>query len=270
VAIELLGLLARLGPVAELLPPPGGLRAERWAQLRPVPEGIDTKVLTKVRALLAKAESTTFPEEAEALTAKAAELMARHALDRAMVEGSSLADPIGRRLGIDDPYALAKAILLQVVAEANRGRAVYSEMEAASTVYAFPVDLAVIEVLYTSLLVQAMTALNLVGSGPARSRQRSSAFRRSFLIAYANRIGQRLAEATAAGVEAGRVEYGEALLPVLASRSAHVDEVVAQAFPKLVSRSSNVTDAAGWHAGRAAADAATLAVGEQIGGARPG
>ena len=37
----------------------------------------DEKVLGRVRALLAKAESTTFPEEAEALTAKAQELMAR-------------------------------------------------------------------------------------------------------------------------------------------------------------------------------------------------
>ena len=37
-------------------------------------------MLERVRALLAKAESTTFPEEADALTAKAQQLMTRHAL----------------------------------------------------------------------------------------------------------------------------------------------------------------------------------------------
>ncbi|EOD65931.1 DUF2786 domain-containing protein [Amycolatopsis vancoresmycina] len=38
-----------------------------------------------LRALLAKAESSSFPEEAEALSAKAQELMTRHALDRVLV-----------------------------------------------------------------------------------------------------------------------------------------------------------------------------------------
>ena len=53
----------------------------------------DDKILNRIRALLAKAESTT-PEEAELLTAKAAELMLRHeisqsrvAADHAVAEG---------------------------------------------------------------------------------------------------------------------------------------------------------------------------------------
>ena len=44
----------------------------------------DDKILNRIRALLAKAESTT-PEEAELLTAKAAELMLRHAISQAQV-----------------------------------------------------------------------------------------------------------------------------------------------------------------------------------------
>ena len=67
------------------------------------PDGI----LDKVRALLAKAESTQFEAEAEAFTAKAQELMTRHRIDRAVLNASDdLGDaPAGRRLGIDDPYA---------------------------------------------------------------------------------------------------------------------------------------------------------------------
>ncbi len=41
--------------------------------------------LTTIRNLLAKAEATTFPAEAEAFTAKATELMARHRIDEALV-----------------------------------------------------------------------------------------------------------------------------------------------------------------------------------------
>ena len=51
-----------------------GARARR-------PQGADPKITERVRALLAKAESTTFPDEAEAFTAKAQELIAQHAID---------------------------------------------------------------------------------------------------------------------------------------------------------------------------------------------
>ena len=46
------------------------------------------RVLEKVRHLLSKAESTGFPDEAEALTAKAQELLARYSIDRAIVAWS--------------------------------------------------------------------------------------------------------------------------------------------------------------------------------------
>ncbi|RST20878.1 bifunctional 3'-5' exonuclease/DNA polymerase [Streptomyces sp. WAC04770] len=46
-------------------------------------------MLTRIRALLAKAEATGFPEEAEALTAKAQELMARHSIDEALLAARS-------------------------------------------------------------------------------------------------------------------------------------------------------------------------------------
>ena len=42
-------------------------------------------MLDKVRALLAKAESTEFPEEAGALTSRAQQLMARYSIDHALL-----------------------------------------------------------------------------------------------------------------------------------------------------------------------------------------
>ena len=47
--------------------------------------------LERVRALLAKAESTEFVEEAAALSAKAYELIATHAIDLAMILGTGFA-----------------------------------------------------------------------------------------------------------------------------------------------------------------------------------
>ena len=250
-AVEVLALLLSL-PV---LPRPGAPPSRRPR---------DTRVLEKVRALLAKAESTTFPEEAEALSAKAQELMARHAIDSAMVAaGGGAADvedgPTGVRVPVDDPYAGAKSILLAEVAGANRCRAVWSKGLGFSTVLGFESDLEFVDVLYTSLLVQATSAMVAAGSQVDRGgRSRTRSFRQAFLLAYASRIGQRLREAEAASRAAAAEEYGEALLPVLADRSAAVKAAEAEAFPHLVSRSVSISNAAGWAAGNAAADLASL------------
>ena len=253
VAIEVLALLLSLPALPRL---GAGVRAPRR-------QASNTRVLEKVRALLAKAESTTFPEEAEALSAKAQELMARHAIDEAMVGaggGTGIGDgPTGVRVPVDDPYAGAKSILLSEVAAANRCRAVWSKGLGLSTVLGFEADLEFVDVLYTSLLVQATSAMVAAGSHVDRSgRSRTRSFRQAFLLAYACRIGQRLREAEAFSRAAAAEEYGEALLPVLADRSAAVKAAEAEAFPHLVSRSVSISNAAGWAAGKAAADLASL------------
>lgn len=253
VAIEVLALLVSLPP----LPPLGtGSPAPRR-------RASDTRVLEKVRALLAKAESTTFPEEAEALSAKAQELMARHAIDEAMVgagaERGADEGPAGVRVPVDDPYASAKSILLSEVASANRCRAVWSKGFGFCTILGYESDLQFVDVLYTSLLVQATSAM--VAAGPqvdGRGRSRTRSFRQAFLLAYATRIGHRLREAEAAVRAAAAEAYGDALLPVLADRSAAVAAAEASAFPHLQQRVVSVSNAAGWAAGKAAADLASL------------
>jgi hypothetical protein len=251
VAIEVVALLASLPPQ-----PPLGPRAAP-ARARPS----DSRMLEKVRALLAKAESTTFPEEAEALSAKAQELLARHALDDAMVAAAEGVEgvPAGVRLPVDDPYAGAKSVLLSEVASANRCRAVWSKHLGITTVFGFDSDLEFVEVLYTSLLVQATSAMVAAGAQTdAFGRSRTRSFRQSFLVAYAMRIGERLRAAESASRAAAAEEYGEALLPVLADRSAAVDAARDAAFPGAVNRSVTITNAAGWSAGTAAADLASL------------
>jgi hypothetical protein len=262
-ALQLFALLYQLPRLHRVCTPP-----DEWGASTTfieVGQSIDPKILARVRALLAKAESTTFPEEAEALTAKAQELIARHAIEAAMLEGGDgQTPPAARRLGVDDPYASAKALLLSKVAEASRCRAVWDSGFGFSTVFGFPAELDAVELLYTSLLVQATAAMVAEGKRPEQRRQRSRGFRQSFLVSFASRIGERLRETTATVVSEASAAHGGALLPVLASRSEAVNDACAAAFPRTTVSSTAARDQAGWVAGRVAADMASLAVGEAL------
>lgn len=226
----------------------------------------DPGVLHKVRSLLAKAESTSYPEEAEALTAKAQQLMDRHAIDRAVLSGSSGAGrPDGRAVAVDAPYARPKFQLLSVLATANRCRAVLETRTGVATVVGFPDDRATVELLYTSLLVQATRAMLHAGDSP---RTRSRAYRQAFLLAYAARIGSRLQEAAAATVAEAAARHGDGLLPVLAERRDAVDQRLAEEFPHLRRMRITASDPAGYAAGHAAAERARLGGSEVAGRVR--
>ncbi|MFF9350273.1 DUF2786 domain-containing protein [Streptomyces sp. NPDC014734] len=272
-ASALLGLyrlLLRLPVIEAVGPPPG---ASALGHPLPPAHG-EPRMLTRIRALLAKAEATGFPEEAEALTTKAQELMARHSIDEALLaaRGCGGEVPGACRIGVDAPYETAKAILLDAVASANRCRAVWNGDLGFSTVVGFEPDLEAVELLYTSLLVQGTAAMTRAEAGQrAGGRKRTKTFRQSFLMAYAQRLGVRLAADTArvtaaeAGAEAGAggAAGGEGraseprLLPVLAARDLAVTDAAERMFPRTTTtRVRGVTDLDGWNDGTAAADRA--------------
>ncbi len=224
--------------------------------------GVNERMFSKVRALLSKAESSEFAEESDALMAKAQELITRHSLDRAMLEAGDEATRStvsALRCWLDDPYVPAKGLLLATVAQANRCRAVASTELGFVTLIGRRDDIDVSEVLFTSLLVQATRRMMADAGGPrGNAGARRPSYRRSFLVAYASRIGGRLEAADSAAVQAATAEMGELLLPVLASRRNEVDGTVRELFPNMVNQRFSVTDLAGWAAGTAAADLADL------------
>jgi len=250
--LTLLGLLAGLPPIEVLVPPPGQAASARR------PPGNDAK-LERVRALLAKAEATTFPAEAEAYTAKAQELISRHSLDEALLAaGSATVVPYARRIGVDHPYESEKASLLSAVARANRCQVVWSPEFGFATVFGFDADIDAVDLLHTSLLVQAHRAMaRTEPPGGKAGRARLKTFRQSFLVGYAVRIGERLAEASRAAL--AQADDAAALLPVLASRDVRVREARDRSFPRTVrGRGFRVDSREGWESGRTAADEATL------------
>ncbi|MEV6839231.1 DUF2786 domain-containing protein [Streptomyces sp. NPDC051133] len=214
-----------------------------------------TRMLGRIRALLAKAEATGYPEEAEALSAKAQELMARHSVDEALLAAEAPAPdtPGACRIGVEPPYEQAKAVLLDAVATANHCRAVWNEAFAFSTVVGFEADLESVELLYTSLLVQATHAMTRAEAAQrAGGRKRTKTFRQSFLAAYAHRVGDRLASVV-------ETQVAQDLLPVLATRAVAVTARLERMFPETTAtRLRGVSDAAGWTEGARAADEAQV------------
>jgi len=265
--LQVLHVFSTCPQIQVLCPPPGRARRGSLGVAAAGGRAADPRQLERVRALLAKAESTSFAEEAEAYTAKAQELMARHSIDYALlsVRAGVRDEPVGRRIGIENPYEAPKVLLLDAVAGANRCRAIWSASFGFVTVLGFAADIDAVELLFTSLLVQATTAMMHAGSRrDAHGRSTTRSFRQSFLTAFAQRIGERLATATKQATEqASRDLAGhpgaERLLPILASRDGAVGAMADELFPDLVGRPVAVTNRDGWASGRAAADQAHLA-----------
>ena len=221
---------------------------------------VDERILERVRKLLTRAEHPTTPAaEAEACSEKAAALMSRYVIDQALLDERSPRSvaPMSRKLLVDPPYAVAKAVLLDCVAKAFRVPMAIGRQAGTGgrvcTMVGFPADLDSVELLFTSLLLQAATAMLAAGRG----RSDLKAFRRAFLIGYAETIGARLARANSdARREATETAPGTAV--VLADRSAQVDAAFAAEFPRLRSMRTTVSSGGGLFAGRDAGARANL------------
>lgn len=254
---DLMNELDSLRSLHRLIPPPG--TSESDCAAGDDNDENDDPLLARVRALLAQAESTNFPAEAEAFTAKAQALMSRHSIDEALIRDRDGHEdrPVTIRVPIDDPYVSEKADLLHVVASASRCRSVHMTGYAMSMVIGAASDVRRVDLLFTSLLVQAQAALNheATASG-AGSHNRSRGFRAAFLAGYASRIGVRLTAENDRAVDESIAD----VLPVLARQSKSVDDEVERLFgARLTRQQGKRRNVAGWDAGTDAADQAHLA-----------
>jgi len=235
-----------------------------------VPE-VDDRILERVRKLLARAEHpSTPPAEAEACSEKAAALMSRYVIDQAMLDAArpGAAAPIVSRIVVDAPYTIAKAVLLDRVAKSFRVCVAIGGDHGAGrrcTMVGFEADVAMTELLFTSLLLQASSAMVAASAGHPRVK----AFRRSFLMGYADMIGHRLSEVRRATEhEAADETPGTSL--VLVDRAAKVEQAFADEFPHLRSLRTTVSSASGLGAGQAAGARADLSAARRRVGRRHG
>src|SRR2546430_1082633 len=130
-----------------------------------VNSGAAGPLLARGRKLLAKAEDVgVTPAEAQALTAKAAELMAKSGIDRALLAAArpETDRPADRVIDVGNPWARVQAHLLCGLASAMRCQCVILPRTGPGSrihVFGFSSDIERTDVLYTSLLVQMWQGL---------------------------------------------------------------------------------------------------------------
>ena len=236
-----------------------------------------TGTLGRIRKLLARAERAGTPAEAQACTDKAVELMARHGIDMALLAaaragrgrdrrhpgggGRSLQRGQGAAARVDGlgPAVPRRAARAPGRAPPGRGRI------GAVTVFGFASDRERVEVLFTSLLLQAQA--QLVAQRPPHPDESVAAYRRSWLHGFAVRVHRRLVEAERrAEQRAGQGSADDPGVPggaelVLADRRSRVEQAYAEAFPALGRGRPSVLSGSGFAAGAAAGDAADLGAG---------
>jgi hypothetical protein len=205
---------------------------------------VQADLLDRVRKLLAKAEDEgCSAAEAEALTAKAAELMARYGIDRALLGAlhPETDKPGDRVFTLTNPWGDIKRHLLAGLATALRCQCVQTRTDQGSRlhVFGYSSDLERADILFTSLLVQMARALAQQAVPAAGGGGR--AWRRSWMLGYCAAVVARVRaaeEAAVASAPPATEPSGSAAL-VLADRSLVVRRQVAAAYPRL--RKSRVT-----------------------------
>jgi hypothetical protein len=202
-------------------------------------------LLDRVRKLLAKAEAEgVTPPEAEALTAKAAELMARYGIDRARLAATrpGTDQPASRIIDIANPWAQVRAHLLAGLAGAMRCQCIMLRPQGPGArihVFGYASDLERADILYTSLLLQMARGL-IAAPVPARITS-PRAWRRSWLLGFTAAVVARVkaAEDRAAAQSEATSHTGPSTALVLADRSVVIRRQVEAAYP--ITRQSRIT-----------------------------
>ena len=232
-----------------------------------MPSEPPSALLDRVRKLLAKAEAEgVTPPEAEALTAKAAELMARYGIDRARLAAArpETDRPGSRVIDISNPWA--QVHLLAGLAGAMRCQCVLlhtSGPGARIHVFGYASDLERADILYTSLLLQMARGLTVavVPDGVRSTR----AWRRSWLLGFVTAVITRVrsAEERAATSAEGETHPGPSTALVLADRAVVIRRQLEEAYP--VTRKTRIT-----YSGRGYSDGYAQGQRADIGNARLG
>jgi len=205
----------------------------------------DSTMLDRIRKLLVQAEDDSVTDaEAEAFTAKAAELMARYGIDRAMLAAAQpeTDQPASKIITIGNPWAAVHAHLLTGIASAMRCQCILPGAATGARVHIFGYasDIERAEMLYTSLLIQMSHGLARAAA-PQWTRS-VRAWRRSWLLGFATAVIARIRAAERKATEEADTrrasESGSAAL-VLASRDQVVAAQAKAAYP--VTRKTRTT-----------------------------
>ena len=235
----------------------------------------------KINKLLLKAESTT-PEEAELLMAKAQELMAKYAIDEAMIAAAAGKSPqrgdvVREYLDIVGKFRIALVRLAYYVLLVNDCKAVlYSKAPAVTIdgkvyrqverleIVGFKSDIEASKLLFASLNIQAARAMvSWWKENEHRyygARDGGHLHKRQFILSFANATYERLKAAKERGKTSAKEEHGSGMELVLRDRSQMVLEKYNELYPDVESSKQRLKggDYASHQAGHAAGQKADI------------
>jgi len=221
----------------------------------------DLSKLTRIRALLDNAESYAQQgnnDAAESYRNKAISLMARHGIEEAMLSARHHRDevPVQRRVDLPRPYPQDKAALLNAITQALGARAIrFTGQEPHMILVGFDSDLDRVELLYTSLLIQAFAEL---ARTPLPHDTNRVSFTKSWLAGFATVVGSRIEDAEARARGEYAAENGVGTEIVVRDRSQRVESTYAQLFPQRRTTRRSVGSGVGYLRGRDAGQRADI------------
>lgn len=179
-------------------------------------------MMNKIRALLAKAESTDFAEEAEAFLDKATALMAQYRIDEAalIASGEVQADPIEKRSLKVTGYRACKDTLIVHVVKAFNCHVIRTDNKTYGLVGSSS-DLDMVVALFTSLELQLDREL-LSRQGYDTGSTRS--LRANFAKGWVSTVGKRVTERYAKQAEEAEATATPGTALVLRDRDAEVED----------------------------------------------
>lgn len=155
-------------------------------------------IVERIKALIAKAESSPYEAEADAFMAKAQQLIEQHAINQALLHG---ADPssIGHdRIPLTGSYSGERSLIWGVVARANRCEVLNHSQYRSNKVTELSLvgrahDRELVRIVASSLELQATR--RMLDIDTARGRESAVVQRRSFLRGFAVEVADRFERA---------------------------------------------------------------------------
>ncbi|MFF4055994.1 DUF2786 domain-containing protein [Streptomyces sp. NPDC001668] len=209
-------------------------------------EGLPAALLSKVKALLRKAENeAATEEEARVYLDKATELMAKYGIEQAMLDDvSEPGRPVDRIVDLHPPYVKEARRLLSRIGYEMRCRSVYpggKDNRHRVHLFGFEADIQATEVLFASLRLQMLDGADRADRLHRPLGEDARAYKRSWMLGFIRevtaRIGAAQKAARAAAEQGGEMDGkgagGRSVALVLADRTTVVEARLAAQYPKL-------------------------------------
>lgn len=243
-------------------PSSGEQEAEYLASLSPD----QRRAHDRIQALLRKAESTTFEHEADALLEKAETLRQQYRVEVLLsgtyTDPSARQEVISTRVHLRAPWVRYQLRLLNTVSRAYSCEALLLTESGIATVFGNSEDVAHVLDLFASLNRQREHFMRTsAGAKTAQEQGETSRYRRSFMVAYASRIGallKRAREDVLDNLTGDAPMATDTVLPVLRHRAQQSQETLARLFPHTRTMSVSATHHGGYRDGYTAAGRAHL------------